>query len=326
MRKVSWMALLFSVLLLNSCQKKTDEDITAHINCLFDDNKSVPEPELLAPGIIANGFHEHGIAISPEEDEIFWVISDYNYKLYTIVQMQKINDKWTLPEVAPFSGFHVDHSPCFTNDGSAIYFASKRPLSDSVTNDMNIWKVIKSNGIWGEPENVGLSINTSFHEVNPSLAQNGNLYFQSNRHGNWNIYFSEWQNDHFSIPVMLDSVINTENNESRPFIAADESYLLFHSNRPGSLGWMDLYISFKDNGRWKEPVSLGDKINTDASDFGPYVSPDGKKLFFSSYKGYDPEFLKGKSFSELSDLYRSPQNSYATLYWVDAQIIEDLKP
>jgi hypothetical protein len=55
-------------------------------------------------------------------------------------------------------------------------------------------------------------------------------------------------------------------------------------------------------------------------------SPDGKYLFFSSYRTFNPEDFKGKSYTELMKLYRSPKNGYATLYWVNAKIIEELRP
>jgi Tol biopolymer transport system component len=68
-----------------------------------------------------------------------------------------------------------------------------------------------------------------------------------------------------------------------PFIAPDESYLIFCSTRglPAS-DQGDLYISFRQpDGNWTEPVSLGEPINSKGLDRFPAVSPDGKYLFFT---------------------------------------------
>lgn len=88
---------------------------------------------------------------------------------------------------------------------------------------------------------------------------------------------------------------------------------------------MDIYVSFNKNGSWGSPVKLGDKINTLYSDFGPYISPDGKYLFFSSFRYYSAEDFVGKTYEKIIELYESPQNGYASLYWVDAEIIQKLK-
>jgi len=69
-------------------------------------------------------------------------------------------------------------------------------------------------------------------------------------------------------------------------------------------GGFDLYITFQQsNGRWIEPINMGEGINSSAYDWVPYVTPDGKYFFFNS--------MRSGSWD---------------IYWVDAKIIEDLKP
>jgi Tol biopolymer transport system component len=89
-----------------------------------------------------------------------------------------------------------------------------------------------------------------------------------------------------------------------PFIAPDESYLIFARARHSeNLGYIDLWISFRDeSGGWTVPVNLGQPVNTRANEICPIVSPDGKYLFFnSSRRGNDDN------------------------YWVEASFIEDLR-
>jgi ankyrin repeat protein len=89
-----------------------------------------------------------------------------------------------------------------------------------------------------------------------------------------------------------------------PCFSPEESFLIFHSNRPGGYnGLNDLYVSFhKKNGAWSEPINLGKMINSYPSSSAK-VSPDGKYLFFTSIR-----------------------DGILGTFWVDAKIIAELKP
>ena len=67
-----------------------------------------------------------------------------------------------------------------------------------------------------------------------------------------------------------------------PFIAPDQSWLIFASERPGGYGAADLYVSFRrPDGTWGEPKNLGPSVNTAGSEYTPMLSPDGRYLFFT---------------------------------------------
>ena len=81
--------------------------------------------------------------------------------------------------------------------------------------------------------------------------------------------------------------------------------MIWDSDRAGGHGATDLYISFRmPDGTWGLPVNMGDKINTASSEMFASVSPDSKTLFFCRYENFD----KGD------------------IYWVDAKLIESLRP
>jgi hypothetical protein len=167
--------------------------------------------------------------------------------------------------------------------------------------------VKKTDTGWTEPNHIGMEINTRYHDSYPCLAKNGNCYFFSRRPGGYgdsDLYISEFKNGKYQPPVNLGSRLNTSYHEWDTYIAPDESYMIYCSTMPGGLGGDDLYLTFKKkDGSWCRPVHMGKEINSEKSENRPYVSPVGKYLFFTSTK-------TGKR----------------DIYWVDARIIETLKP
>ena len=90
---------------------------------------------------------------------------------------------------------------------------------------------------------------------------------------------AEW-----SIPVNLDSTINTALNEQGPTLSGDGLSLYFGSDRPGGLGGFDIWVSQRacTDCSWETPVNLGAVVNTAAAETGPGLSVDGHLLFFRS--------------------------------------------
>ena len=127
----------------------------------------------------------------------------------------------------------------------------------------------------------------------------------------------------------LDSSINSDSEEFHAYVAKDESYIIFDSPRPEGFGRNDLYISYKNNdGSWTKAKNMGDKINTPFSDMRPFVTFDGKYLFFCSTRPNPQINTEDKPFDYEQFMKRiaGPGNGSQDIYWMDAKIIEDLKP
>jgi hypothetical protein len=106
-------------------------------------------------------------------------------------------------------------------------------------------------------------------------------------------------------PILMGSMINSGTYTAHPFIAPDESYLIWDSKRKGNYGDSDLYISFRqEDGSWGPAINMGDKVNSDKADFYASITSDGKYILFN--RGTD-------------------EKGNIDIYWVDAQIIETLK-
>ena len=108
------------------------------------------------------------MAISPAGDELFYTLQYARGLISVILYSEKINGKWTTPEVASFSGVYNDLEPAFSPDGSKLYFVSNRPLQqDGNKKDYDIWYVIKEKGKWQQPSNADAAINSEKDEFYP---------------------------------------------------------------------------------------------------------------------------------------------------------------
>jgi CubicO group peptidase (beta-lactamase class C family) len=292
-----------------------------------------PMPEIFAPEIVSLGFHEHNIAISPDGKEIFFVAASADFSRYLIMTTRLEPGGWTMPDVAPFSGGRNDGAPAFSPDGKRLYFSSRRPhpAGGASVDDFDIWYVERKDDSWTSPTNLGGPVNSIQNEVNPSVASDGTIYFQRiAKLGtlDWDLYWAPLRNSAYDPPEKLPAPVNTAANEAGPFIAPDGSYLLFQSNRPGSYGIMDIYVTYrtKSNG-WSDPVNLGEKVNSPYSDWGPVVSPDGQYLFFSSFRNIQPIAADSPAYLEyLKSRLGTPMPGKGTLYWMGAEVLEALRP
>lgn len=279
---------------------------------------------LLSEGFISTHVNERDFALSPDGNELYYTISTPKSTFQTIVFCKKIGvGKWTSPEVVSFAGEYSDLEPAISADGKTLYFSSNRPTAGATLKDFDIWKVTRAGNGWSNPENLGKPINTEADEFYPSITWSGNLYFTAQYNGGVgkeDIYVSTFLNNQYQKPAALDTTVNSSTYEFNAFVAPDEKYILFTSyGRKDDSGGGDLYISLKDEAsKWKPAIHLKE-LNSLQLDYCPYVSPDGKSLFFTSERHQLPTtFLKKKaSIMEITSFYSSPLNGTGNIYWID---------
>lgn len=293
-------------------------------------------PEFFAPGIVTTRYHEHSPpAFSPDGGEVYWSVflSPPRSRAPQVILYSEIeNGKWTKPEVAPFSGQYSDENPCFSIDGSKLFFGSRRPKNGKGRpKDWDIWYMERTSNGWSQPKNMGTPVNSEKVERQPVLTEEGTLYFISKHEDYGNddcIFRSRFINGSYENPELLGEPVNIKGKYSWcPFIAPDESYLLFVSNRE-EIRNQDIYISFrKSNNSWTEPKNLGAPICSDDNDRFPKVSPDGKVLFFASRRTSIGAFYeRPQTLDELMTRYDNPGNGLTDIYWISSKIIEKFKP
>jgi len=254
--------------------------------CFPQDNK-FEQPQIFSEGLSAPENYETHPAFSPSGDTLYFLKCLPDANLCSICVSYNKNSHWSVPKVVSFSGKYVDVDPFVTRDGNTLYFVSNRPVieGDPARQDWDIWKTERTGSGWGNPVHLDSPINSSGSEFFPTIADNGNFYFGSSRtggHGRSDIYFSRLINHEYAEPVNLGDSINTADNEYEPFIAPDESYLIFMATIPNGLTNADFYISYNMQGKWSKAKKLSSPINSAATEWGGKVTRDGRYFFFGS--------------------------------------------
>ncbi|MDN3678529.1 OmpA family protein [Flavobacterium paronense] len=189
-------------------------------------------------------------------------------------------------------------------DGNTVYFSSdsfrEKTFEKDKKNNLklgrnSIYKATKSGDSWGSIESLPFN-SKEFSTSNPSLSRDGKtLYFSSNRPGSlgtgttdiWKVAVNA--DGTCGEPQNLGNKVNTEGNESFPFIADDNKTLFFASSGKQGLGGLDVYQIDLTTG---EAVNLGKPVNTEKDDFA-FTFNENKKIGFlsSNRNGNDDIFI-----------------------------------
>jgi len=189
-----------------------------------------------------------------------------------------------------------ESEPSISPDGMTIYFANNY--------------IERTNEGWSELETLGDPLN-DIAIMRGAVASNGTYYFDTfTEKLDAPLRYSRLKDGKYEQPTSLGPQFAVGTYNAHPFIAPDESYVTWDSRRDDGYGSSDLYISYRaSDGSWGDAINLGDKINTDAAENYPSVSPDGKFLFFDRRGEADENGEKP-----------------VDIYWVDARFIETLRP
>ncbi len=103
---------------------------------------------------------------------------------------------------------------------------------------------------------------------------------------------------------------------SHPTIGFDGKIIFFASDRGGSIGGTDLWYVIEQNGQYSEPINCGANLNTQCEEITPFISSDGRFLYFASNGG---ETLGG------FDLFRCQINYNSTTNQITFGVRENLR-
>ncbi|MCY1004381.1 Xaa-Pro aminopeptidase [Nannocystis pusilla] len=254
-----------------------------------------PAVELYGAGHFTTGAWDFFMAFSPDQRQVLFGRADPAFDHYEILETRLgVDGRWSKPAHPSFAGQWSDADPHISPAGDAVYFISNRPIGSDEPGPRatyDIWFAPRaSDGSWAPAQRVPEPVNdAAVDEWSPAIAASGNLYFGIERpggHGGTDLWLARRIDGVYQPPENLGPAINTPGLEVEPWIAPDESYLIFAGlRRADSVGSYDLYFSRRRDGAW-EPARPLASLNTAASEWNHSVSPDGAWLYFSSNRRY----------------------------------------
>ncbi|MEZ5013488.1 MAG: OmpA family protein [Chitinophagales bacterium] len=188
-------------------------------------------------------------------------------------------------------------APLATPDGNTLYFTRKNhPGNMGMIMNDDIWVSHYSGSKWSTAENLGGPINNESNNYVVGISDNGDMLTLANTYhpsGESRMGIAQtWKNSSntWNFPVnLITPGLVTRNLYAEYYMNAERSVMLMTLQTSDSYGLKDIYVSFSnDQLFWTEPINLGPDINTSSNEMAPFLSPDGKTLFFSSngWPGY----------------------------------------
>jgi len=283
-QKLTTLTLLMSLMAVSSASY-SDDNLSALSGPYLGQTPPGLIPKPFAPGIVTTEHWEYGGVFSPDMNDFYLLRDDANEKTSFVVFQNK-NNQWLDTLISPRVG-----QPFISPDGKTMHLGKRfKERTDSG------WSEIKSLG----------SLFDGIRIMRLTASKSGTYAFDEvGTDGDGVIRYAPLVNGKRQKPRPFSKAINSGTWNAHPFIAPDESYLIWDGKRDSGYGNSDIYISFKQSdGTWGEAINLGDKVNTDAWEASASITPDGKYLFFHRLTG--------------------PGN--VDIFWVDAEVIKQLKP
>ena len=285
MKKGSFTFICICALVFGACttnkKPKKERETTRNKEIYLGQKPPGLIPEIFAPKLLSLNHRDGSGFLSPDLKEFYFTRRNGDTKKWTLIVLKYQDNQWRESVVGPRVG-----RPIFAPNGKTMHLGNKYMEATKTG-----WSAIKSMGHMFDRKEFGI--------MRLSSSIKGSYVFDDYK-SNDVLRISTIKDGIRQEPKLLSKEINAGKWTAHPFIAPDESYLIWDSERENGYGGTDLYISFKQkDGSWGAAINMGDKINTTGKENGGYVSPDGKYFFF---------------------------NRKFVIHWVDANIIKELRP
>ena len=228
----------------------TNQNFTDLYVSSLDENNEIGTPENFSK-IINTKFNESSPVFTKDGKTMYFTRNNYLKKKgksddkTTWIKIYKAtfsDNEWGNITELPFNNddYSVGH-PSLSTDEKTLYFSSDMPGGYG---GADIYKVsINGNNSYGNPENLGPTINTEGRESFPFISHDNILYFASDGHlglGGLDVFESKWVDNKFSKPENLAKPINSPKDDFS-FIVSDKNSGFLSSNRDGGAGFDDIY-------------------------------------------------------------------------------------
>jgi hypothetical protein len=245
------------------------------------------EPKVFAPGLVSTERYTYGGTFTPDMNSFYFLRDSGADNGVEFVVFKNIGDKWQESVVSKPVG-----QPMISPNGKMMHLGRR-------------YKDWTPDG-WSDVKQLGESFEV-YRIMRMTSSLSGTYVFDEvgSEDGDGTIRYSRFIDGKRQEPQAFSEVINAGTFNAHPYIAPDESYLLWDSRREKGFGGADIYVSFKQyDDTWGDAINLGPTINTEGWDAAASVTPDGKYIIF----------------------HRLNEAGNANIFWVDASIIEALRP
>ncbi|WP_051313563.1 OmpA family protein [Sporocytophaga myxococcoides] len=214
-------------------------------------------------------------------------LAKYINQVNTAKEFVKNNQNYLVSNLGPvINSSYSEHSPVTSMDDKLLLFTSRRS-NETSKEDLDgepfedIFQSKKlDGGKWSEPQKIQL--NSGGHDASIQLFDNDTklLVYKFTKGGD--IYYTERNGDKWG-DLKPFAGINSRDFEADAFISADGKTAYFATNHYKRNGDLDIYYVKKNaDGSWGDPAELRGGINSDEDEDAPFITPDGKTLYFSS--------------------------------------------
>lgn len=203
---------------------------------------------------------------------------------------------------SPINTEASEYVPLLPSDGSFMIYTYRGKLSKGGKQDLTKNSILSgskkeeslyfedvfisnriNDSLWSEPKPIK-SINTSLHDAAVTISSDGTLLFiyKNLGKGMGDLYLSRLNGNVWTVPVYQAGLNSDKWDGSATFFPGNKK-IIFSSERKGGLGGKDLYTAelLADN-KWGNIVNLGKDLNTSYDEDAPFLTADGKTLFFAS--------------------------------------------
>ena len=221
------------------------------------------------------------------------------------------------------SSEYDEGAPNISADGLSLYFCGWRNNRPGGHGGGDIWvtRRASTDHDWGEPENLGSTVNSSSSDGHPCISANElELFFVSRRpgYGDFDLWRTTRENvsDLWGEPENLGPAFNSPAWDGAPNLSDDNLSLYFCSERGGQYPGGDIFVTTRTSlsAPWSEPMNLGEPVNTQAyGEWTSSISADGLTFFFSDGRTLRPEGYGGGDIwvttrATISDPWSEPVN------------------
>ena len=290
----------------------------------------------------AHYFHE-GLVFASSRDEDLFIkhkASDGIIEQESLLNMYYVSNI-SNGQHGPVKSFHEENLKTFLHEGPMAFYDNETKAAYTATNSKNGRPIYDKNKrshlqiYFADIDKLSRLSNIQPFQHNdreyslahPTFSQDGTtMYFTSTAPGGFggsDIYRSKRYNNGWTKPENAGPVINTPEDESFPFLANDTT-LYFSSNGHGSLGGLDILVSYNRNGKFTRPMNFGDPLNTRYDDFAFVADSTGRTGYFASNrpggKGLDDVYyFMVTNYFLIGKLKSTNENSGIRVYAIDAK-------